>query len=383
MTSWTLAPVPRIVAGAGLVERLGELVSPLVPAGGAVLLVADPGLAATATTDAAVASLRRAGLGVLVFAAFRRDPGLAEPAAAAAPARRERAAGVVALGGGSAMDLAKAAAAVAADDLPAERYALCATPLPARPLAKICLPTTAGTGSETTRTSVLTDADGSKLWLWGDALKADLVLLDPVPSTSLPPPLTAATGIDALVHAIEATTNRNAQEANDLYAHEAIRLAVRWLPAATAEPANLEARAQMLRAAALAGVAIDNCSTSIAHNIAHALGSLRPIHHGRAVGLAMLATLPWNTEAGDPRFAAVARLMGAADAGELAAAFDRLLRPLGIRIALMGEGHDDLTPERLARQMARPENAPMREANRRPVGEEDLLRFARTMLTQI
>jgi alcohol dehydrogenase class IV len=382
-SGWTLARVPPISGGAGLIERLGELLALLVPRAAAILLVADPGIGPAGLIDRATAALRRAGLGVLPFDDFRSDPTTRQTDAAADLARRERAAAVVALGGGSAMDLAKAAAAVAPAAEPAAHYELSAHPFPPRPLLKVCVPTTAGTGSETTRTAVLTDAQGNKLWLWGDALKADLVLLDPALSTGLPPHLTAATGIDALVHAIEAATNRNAHAMSDVFAHEAIRLVVRWLPTAVAEPGDLAARAGMLRAATLAGIAIDNCGTSIAHTIAHALASLRPIHHGRAVGLAMLATLPWNVRAGDPRFAAVAGLMRApAEAAALPAAFERFLRALGVKVALAGEGHDDVTPERLARQMARPENAPMREANRRPVTDADLLDFARTVLAQ-
>ena len=143
---------------------------------------------------------------------------------------------------------------------------------------------------------MLSDDDGVKFWYWGSALKADRVVLDPELTVALPAHLTAATGVDALVHAIEACTNRNAFVANDLYGLEAIRLVARHLATAVSEPGNLEARGGMLRAASLAGIAIDNVGTALAHNIGHALGSLMPIHHGRAVAIAMAATLPWNVE---------------------------------------------------------------------------------------
>ena len=136
---------------------------------------------------------------------------------------------MVALGGGSALDLGKAVAAIAGADAPAQTYALCAAPLPAARLKTICVPTTSGTGSETTRTAILSGPDGAKLWFWGDELKTDHAVLDPELTVSLPAGLTAATGIDALVHAVEAATNRNAHAANDLYAHEAIRLVSRHL----------------------------------------------------------------------------------------------------------------------------------------------------------
>ena len=180
---------------------------------------------------------------------------------------------------------------------------------PAR-LACVCVPTTSGTGSEATRTAVLSDAAHAKVWLWGDALKADAILLDPALTVGLPPHLTAATGIDALVHAIEASTNRNANAANDLYCHEAIRLVVKYLARAVNTPADLAARAGLQWAATFAGIGIDNCGTAIAHNIGHALASLRPVHHGRAVGVALRATLPWSVADGDPAYAAAAAAMG-------------------------------------------------------------------------
>ncbi len=352
--------------------------------GAPVLLVADPGLAYFGITPRAEASLRGAGLAVSVYTNIKSDPATTQVDTAAALARMDGAGVVVALGGGSAMDAGKAAAAIAPAEHASESYALAARPLPERALRTICVPTTAGTGSETTRNSILTDPRGAKVWLWGEALKADAVLLDPTLTVDLPAHLTAATGIDALVHAIEASTNANATEANDMFCHEAIRLVVRWLPIAVAEPRNLEARAAVQWAAALAGIGIDNAGTAIAHNIGHAIASLRPIHHGRAVGLAMLASLAWNAEH-DPqgRFAAVAEAMGERrDARAVAPAFEALLRKVGVRVSVMGEGHDELQAERLAAQMGRPENAAMRASNARPVSDGDLLVFARTMLVQ-
>jgi alcohol dehydrogenase class IV len=375
--------IPRITSGAGAVESLGTLVAGRVGAGAAVLLAADPGLAALGLVDTARRALERSGIGVALFTDIKSDPLAAQVDAGAEVARRERVAAVVALGGGSALDAGKAIAAVARGELPAEAYALCARPLPRTPLLKICVPTTSGTGSETTRTSIVTDGAGNKVWLWGEEIKADEVLLDPALTVGLPPALTAATGIDALVHGIEATTNRNASAANDVFGHEAIRLVARWLARAVDEPADLAAREGLQRAACLAGVAIDNAGTAIAHNIGHALASLRPIHHGRAVGLAMLATLPWNT-AEDPhgRWAAVAAAMGGpAEARHVPPAFERLLRRAGVEVGL-GGGCADLAPEDLAAQMARPENASMRRSNAREVGDEDLLAFARAVLRQ-
>ena len=380
---FSLARVPAITQAPDALRGLGALAAELGE-GAPVLLVADPGLAAFGIIGRAEASLRAAGLAVTVYTNVKSDPATSQVDLAAEVARRDGAGLVVALGGGSAMDAGKATAAIAPGAFGADHYALAANPLPARPLKKVCVPTTSGTGSETTRTSVLTNPAGAKVWLWGDEIKADAVLLDPTLTVDLPAHMTAATGIDALVHALEAATNRNANPATDMYCHEAIRLVVRHLPTAVAEPSNLAARAALQWAAALGGIGIDNCGTAIAHNIGHALASLRPIHHGRAVAVSLLATLAWNgADDPDGRYAAVARAMGEDDPRRLAAAYERLLRQVGVTVRLRGEGHDDVTAERLAWQMAQPENASMRASNARDTTDADLLRFAHAVLAQV
>ena len=376
MSVYELARLPRITAGPGAREKVAALAGE----GGPALLVADPGLKATGLIDEVAGLLRKGGLGVSVFTEIQSDPTIAQAGAAAAQARETKARVVVGLGGGSALDLAKAVAAIAPEAASAEHYQLFEHPLPAHPLRKVCLPTTSGTGSETTRTSILARADHAKVWLWGDEIKADEVVLDPELTVSLPAPLTAATGIDALVHAVEAATNRNANPAAGLYAHEAIRLVSRHLIAAIERPKSLEARAGLQWAAAFAGVAIDNCGTAIAHALGHAMGSLRPIHHGRAVGIAMLASLPWNVE-GNDSFAACAVDMGAEPSARgFIAAYEKLLRASGVKLSLADE-FAGVTAEELAAQTARPENAAMRSSNRREPHDADLLTLARETLS--
>ena len=384
MSIVNLARIPEIVQGAGVLETVGQTLSGRVTAGSPILLVADPGLKASGAIDMAAASLRAAGFAMVLFEDVKSDPTMAQVDAATVLARQEKVTAVVALGGGSAMDVGKTIAGIAHGASGAAHYGLCANPFPATRLLSVCIPTTSGTGSEATRTAVLSDPNHAQVWLWGDELKPALIVLDPVLTTGLPEALTAATGIDALVHAIEATTNGNANTANDLYCHAAIRLVVKHLVRAVTTPRDLEARAGLQWAAALAGAGIDNCGTAIAHNIGHALASLRPVHHGRAVGLAMRSTLAWNVqEDAEDRFAAVAALMGEArDAQKLPAAFDRLLRHAGVKVALSGEGFDQITATDLAAQMARPENEAMRRSNKRPVADEDLLAFATAVLTE-
>ena len=379
MSSWTIAAVPPLIHAVDAVDGIGATVAVHAAGQRAALVVVDESLVALGFAERVARSLRAAALEPILFSAFKPDPTCAQADAGAALARQEGVGAVVAVGGGSALDLGKAVAAIAPASAPAAAYALGARDLPPRPLPKICVPTTAGTGSEVTRTSVLSDDAGAKLWLWGDAIKADAVLLDPVLSASLPPMLTAATGIDALVHAIEAATSARAFAANDVFASAAIRLVSRWLPMVLERPDDLEARGRMLLAAAYAGIAIDNAGTAVAHAIGHALGSLVPVHHGRAVGVAMLASLPWNIVADDGRWAAVADCLGEpGGAAAVPRAFERLVRASGLEVRLDECRH--LTPERLAAQIARAENAPMRQANRRPVGDDDLVTLARATL---
>jgi alcohol dehydrogenase class IV len=381
MTIHQLAPLPRITIGAGARRQFGAIAGSLVPAGAPVLLVADPGLRATGMIDEIASLVRKAGSPVAIFDDIKSDPTIAQADAAAALARESGAELLVALGGGSALDLGKAVAAIAGAAPSALAYALCAAPFPAGRLKTICLPTTSGTGSETTRTAILSGPDQAKLWYWGEALRADEVILDAELTVSLPPFLTAATGIDALVHAVEAATNRNAHAANDMFALEAIRLVAENLETAVSRPHDLGARQAMQRAAALAGTAIDNCGTAIAHNIGHALASLRPLHHGRAVGIAMLAALPWVT-AGDSegRFAACAAAMGAEPTADgFIQAYEALVRRVGLQVSL-AEEFSGISPETLAAQMLRPENIAMIRSNRREASESDLLHLAQAVL---
>jgi alcohol dehydrogenase class IV len=376
-----LARIPRITLGIGARRAIGAIVRRLVPEGTTVLLVADPGVAVTGMADDVASLLKESGFAVELFSDIKSDPTIAQADAAAEHARASGARLLVALGGGSALDLGKAVAAIAGARAPAETYALCAAPLPPDRLKTICIPTTSGTGSETTRTAILSDKNHAKLWFWGEEIKADEVILDPELTVSLPPHLTAATGIDALVHAVEAATNRNAHPANDMYAFEAIRLVSKHLVTAVREPMSLEAREGLALAAALAGTAIDNCGTAIAHNIGHAMASLRPMHHGRAVGIAMLASLPWNVgNDRTGRFAACAAAMGAQPTGQgFVDAYEALIRASGIKLSVADE-FGDISAETLAAQMARPENMAMIRSNARDASEEDRLVLATAVL---
>jgi alcohol dehydrogenase class IV len=377
MKSFELSRVPAIFFGAGSLKRLKRAVSERLAPGAAVMIIADPVMHKLGWTDRVVAMLAEAEFRTAVHADFKGEPKVSEIDRATAAARALAAELVVGIGGGSALDTAKLVAATSRTGLSAAAYALCDTPLPLDPLPVIAVPSTAGTGSEVTRTSVFALESGVKTWAWGDPLKPVAALLDPELALSLPPPLTAATALDALVHAIEAATNARRNPGNDLYCHRAISLISRNLETAITDGTDLAARGGLLLASCYAGIAIDNAGTALAHNISHAVAALAPIAHGRATALAMLATIDWVAEAVPEAFAGVAEAMGEASEPQAAvAAFARLVRASGLKISLRDDGLQLNRPDLLAAQMAAPQNAPMRKATVRPVRDDDLLMLA-------
>ena len=367
MTSFTLSFVPEIRFGSGRLADIVPQVETRAGKGAVVLLVADPALGGLGITGLALDLLAKAGIEAHVYDGLSGEPGAADIDQAAALARRHGAKAVTGLGGGSALDTAKLVACCAVSGLPAATYALAAAPLPKNRLPLIAVPTTAGTGSEVTRVSVFTDAAKAKVWAWGEELKPDVAILDPELTVALPAGVTAGSGLDALVHAIEAATNKQANPGNDLYCLKAISLITANLERAVTHPADIAA---MLLASCYGGIGIDNCGTALAHNISHAVANLAPIPHGRATGLAMLATIDWVAEGNRAGFARVAQAMGAADP---VAAYDRLVRASGLVVA---PGLSGISPEALASHMAAPANAPMRKSTLRYPKDDDLVMLA-------
>ncbi|RED13766.1 iron-containing alcohol dehydrogenase [Pontivivens insulae] len=288
--SYDMGFVPPALFGPG---RLVEVPSRAKTLGArTALIIADPFLADAGLLDPLTAGLKAEGLDVDLFTEFSGEPKTTHVTAAAR--RADSVDLVIGIGGGSALDIAKSAASIAAPDADALDYAVGGKPLAARrPRLAIMIPTTAGTGSESSATNILSDPDGNKRWIWGHVTKPDLIVLDPELTVSLPPALTAWTGMDALVHAFEASTNRRTNPGGQLHGHHALQLVARALPQAVATPTDIEARGALMLGSFHAGIAIDNCNCAIAHNISHAMASFGPVHHGLATALAFEATLPW------------------------------------------------------------------------------------------
>ncbi|MEM9427494.1 MAG: iron-containing alcohol dehydrogenase [Pseudomonadota bacterium] len=380
MRTFNMGRVPPIAFGAGRISKAPRIVASL--GGGPVLVIADAILAELGVTDRLAADLTASNVACDIAAEVSGEPKEASVDALSARARETGARVIVGLGGGASMDAAKLVAAIAPSGQPAEDFALAAERLPANGLPAIAIPTTAGTGSEVTRTSVISKADGSKIWFWGEELMFAQAVLDPDLTLSLPPHLTAWTGIDAVAHALEGSTSRNTSPAGQLYGLEALRILTDALPRAVADGADREARGRVLWASTVAGLALHNCNTHMGHNISHALGSLVRVHHGLATGLALEAALPWLVarDEGGVNYASAAQAMGGdASPKALPIALSGLMRACGITPELPAECAG-VTPETLATEMKNTANIGMAQNAAYPVTATDLDEMARLMM---
>ena len=294
----------RMVFGQGSAARLGEELA-LIGAG-KILLVLDPNLVDSPVIQPALDSLAAAGVDSVVFSEMTREPEPAEADAAAALGRGSGAQAVVGIGGGSALDLAKAAGVLITNPGPCTDYVgLDKVKEPGLPV--ICLPTTAGTGSEATFTAVFTRrSDQFKGGINGRLLFPHAAILDPLLTVSCPAYITAITGMDALTHAMEAYTSRQAHALSDLNALAAIELIGKHLRPAVAHGENLAAREGMLLGSHLAGLALAQAGVGAVHAMAYPLGAFYDIPHGEANALLLPYVLRFNLMACLERFADMA-----------------------------------------------------------------------------
>jgi len=297
------------------------------------MLVTDQVLRKTGVADAVARSLEAAGIGLVVFDQVPSDPPDHVIEEAASLARKEGADGVVGVGGGSVMDTAKTVNILLTNPPPISKYfGPNAVPNPVKPL--VLLPTTSGTGSEVTAIAVVTDTQNHrKIGVIGPACCASLAIVDPELASGMPPSVTAATGMDAFSHAAEALTSALANPISDVLAERAIMLISRYLPAAVANGADMEARTNMSLAATLAGIAFNDAITHLGHAIAHSLGARYHIAHGVGCALALPTVMEFAAEAVPDKVRLVGRAMGLEPAeslspGEVGAAVANAIRSL-------------------------------------------------------
>ncbi len=277
------------------------------------LLVTDPGLADLAIVRDAVQRCEAAGLRTGVFSRIKGNPTGRNVDDGVAAYREGGHDGVIAFGGGSALDAAKAVALMAGQDRPLwdfEDVGDNASRVKVEGMAPVvAVPTTAGTGSEVGRASVITDeAARTKRIIFHPRMLPAVVILDPQLTTGLPPKLTAATGMDALSHNLEAYCSPFFHPLAEGIALQGMRLVKEWLPTAVKHGDDLAARAEMLVASAMGATAFQR-GLGAMHALAHPLGARHDAHHGMLNAVLMPYVLQANREAIEPRIAAAARYL--------------------------------------------------------------------------
>jgi alcohol dehydrogenase len=306
--SFTVNQPTRIHFGCGASE---DLVAVVQECGGSkVFLVADPGLETAGLLDRVTAPLQKADMPYELYTNVDPEPGLGLADKGAELAREMGADCVVGVGGGSAMDVAKAISILVTNGGRAEDY-LGLGKIKQPGLPKIMVPTTAGTGSEVSFTAVfINEKTKSKGGMNGDHLYPEAAILDPLLTLSLPPRVTAATGIDAFTHAIEAFVSTQANGMSDMYATRAMSLISVNLGKAYANGGNIEARYNMLLGSLLAGKALAIAGVGLVHAMAYPLGGMFGVPHGLANAVLLPYVLDYNLIGAPEKYAAVAELLG-------------------------------------------------------------------------
>jgi alcohol dehydrogenase len=314
-TEIAITPTPAAYLGSGAVAKLPGILGGT--GSDAAVVVTDAGLAATPVVACVTGVLDAAGIPVTLFSGVQPNPttgDLAAGADAVAAAGRDRArVALVAVGGGSPIDAAKGIA-LAAVNPQRGRDLDYRGQFERRALPIVAVPTTAGTGAETNAFGVVTDPQTRRKFYVGHASSLPAAaILDPQLTTGLPPAVTAATGMDALTHALESYLSVRANPWSDGIALQVIRMIAIHLPRAHTDGGDLEARAQMLLAAHMAGVGMATTGLGLCHAIGHAIGGRFGIAHGVALTTVLPQVLRFSVPACAERLADVAFALGAGD----------------------------------------------------------------------
>jgi len=352
MQAFQFNTTPQVIFRPGAANEIGALAR--LKCGARPLLVTDPGLRRIGLCDPALRSLAEAGLGVTVFDAVEADPSLATVMAAVEAGRAAEVTGVIGFGGGSSLDVAKVVALLlgSGEEIDAA-WGVGNAKGPRLPL--ILVPTTAGTGSEVTPVSIITVGGEEKRGVSSPILLPDVALLDPDLTLGLPAPITAATGIDAMVHAIEAYASRNANNnpLSKMLARQALQLLGANIETAVFDGANREARGAMLLGSMLAGQAFANSPVAAVHALAYPIGGIFHIPHGLSNALVLPHVLRFNAPQAAGYYAEIAAdvfpdlAMEQGTQGRCAAFIERLAdlsQRLGLQTRLrdVGIGEADL-----------------------------------------
>lgn len=358
MLPFSFATTAQIICEAGAARRLATLCRER--GAGSVLIVTDPGITRLNLLEEVMPGFAAEGVRVGIFDQVLADPPEAVVLAAVEQARAAQVDLVIGFGGGSSLDVAKLVALLA--------HPRCAQALQeiygvgnakGQRLPLIQVPTTAGTGSEVTQIAIITTGETTKMGVVSPLLLPDLALLDADLTLGLPPAVTAATGIDAMVHAIEAYTSAlKKNPLSDLLAREALRLLATHLETAVSQGRDRAARQAMLLGACLAGQAFANAPVAAVHALAYPLGGHFHIPHGLSNALVLPHVLRFNAPAASPLYAELAPLvlgerLRPGDATSQTEQLIEELAALSLRTGLPTRLRDAGVPEAMLAQLAR------------------------------
>ncbi|MBT5105686.1 MAG: iron-containing alcohol dehydrogenase [Porticoccaceae bacterium] len=307
MDSFFYSAVSDVLVGAGTSTQLGDLAASMGIQ--RALIVTDPGIIKFGLLDGAVANLKANNIELSIYSDVIADPPESVVMDAVSSAQAFGCDGVIGFGGGSSMDVAKLLSVlIKGEQQLSEIYGV--DQISGGRLPLIQVPTTAGTGSEATMVSIITTGETTKAGVVSRTLLADKVILDAKLTLGLPPTVTAATGIDAMVHAIEAYTSvRLKNPLSDMLAREALRLMASNISTAVKQGDNLQAREAMLLGAMLAGQAFANAPVAAVHALAYPLGGNYHIPHGLSNSLVLPHVLRFNAPAAAELYAELAPII--------------------------------------------------------------------------
>ncbi|GAC1609540.1 MAG: iron-containing alcohol dehydrogenase [Aquirhabdus sp.] len=355
MNNFDFRTVPHLISQIGAAKQLGDIVTQHYPGVKRVLIVTDGGFLKTGLIAPAIANLERCGLHVSVFSEVIADPPEAVVHQAVGNAEKLQVELVIGFGGGSSMDVAKLIAVLTGSTQAlSSMYGIGNVKGQRLPLIQV--PTTAGTGSEVTPISIVTTGATTKMGVVAPQLYADIAILDAELTIGLPAKVTAATGIDAMVHAIEAYTTRHKKNPlSDMLARQALTLLWGNIDEACSNGANLAARQAMLLGAMLAGQCFANAPCAAVHALAYPIGGIFHVPHGLSNSLVLPHVLRFNAPSAAGQYAELASIIapsaqGSAEARSTAliTAMEALAQRVGIETQLRQVGIAEKDLDQLA-----------------------------------
>lgn len=349
------------------------------------LVVSDPGVRAAGWCEEVCHSLRQEHIEIEIFSEVQANPRDLQVEQGAALFSQSRCDALVAVGGGSPMDCAKGIGIQATHHRSILEFeGVDRVDLPGPPM--ICIPTTAGSAADVSQFAIITHtAEQRKIAIVSKMIIPDVALIDPQTTTTMNAELTAHTGMDALVHAFEASVSNSSSPMTDLHAFEAVRLVASSLHAAVDRPLDLQARGRMMLGSTYAGLAFSNASLGIVHAMAHALGGLLDLQHGLCNALLLQAAVAFNFDAAPDRYAHLAALLQPELRGTSGpAARDALIQAIGDFAARAGIqpglGRLGVTREAIPALVDKAYHDPCLATNPKPPTPDDLRHLYESLL---